>query len=225
MDLLNHFATEWPLVRAAPWSFATALLATLFVCWGVLSYLKRNQLANKDAQISLLQTQLNEYREKLKVGSPDEALKKLAQLEKRTARNLTDEQQRTIQSAFEDAEPSLRITILYYRECFDCADYARRIRSAFPKDADVSLADFSGGDYGNNKHELLIGVSDATSRLLWQGNWRQHFQKLNFRIVLFAAYLLLEGAAQFLQELMTRCSFSFFRRLTRALLINTLRRL
>jgi hypothetical protein len=166
MGLLDHFTTEWPLVKAAPWPFAEALLAALVALtpflWWVLSYLKSNQLANKDAQISLLQTQLNEYREKLKVGSPDEALKKLAQLEKRTARNLTDEQQRTIQSAFEFAEPSLHITILYYRECFDCADYARRIRSAFPKDADVSLADFSGGDYGDNKHELLIGVSDAT---------------------------------------------------------------
>jgi hypothetical protein len=163
MDFLNHFATEWPLVKAAPWSAAllAALVALTPFLWWALSYVKSNQLANKDAQISLLQTRLNDYQEKLKVGSPDEALKKLAQLEKRTARNLTDEQQRTIQSAFEDAEPSLRIAILYYRQCFDCADYARHIRSAFPKDANVSLADFGGGDYGD-KYELLIGVSDVT---------------------------------------------------------------
>lgn len=164
--LLNRFTTEWPLVKAAPLTFTAALLVALValtpLLWRALSYLKKNQLANNDAEISSLRTRLDEYQEKLKVGSPDEALKKLAQLEKRTARNLTDEQQRTIQSAFEDAEPSLHITIYYFRECFDCADYAHRIRSAFPKDANVSVTDFSGGDYEDNKYELLIGVSDMT---------------------------------------------------------------
>jgi hypothetical protein len=213
MGLLNHFTTEWPLVKAAPWPFAEALLAALVALtpflWWVLSYLKSNQLANKDAQISLLQTQLNEYREKLKVGSPDEALKKLAQLEKRTARNLTDEQQRTIQSAFEDAEPSLRITILYYRECFDCADYARRIRSAFPKDADVSLADFSGGDYGNNKHELLIGVSDATKPPPLARKLAATLSKAQLPNSFVRGIPSPRGrAAQFLRELMTRVRVS-----------------
>ena len=82
--LLNRFTTEWPLVKTAPLTFTAALLVALValtpLLWRALSYLKKNQLANKDAEISSLRTRLDEYQEKLKVGSPDEALKKLAQL-------------------------------------------------------------------------------------------------------------------------------------------------
>jgi hypothetical protein len=51
--------------------------------------------------------------------------------------------------------------IFYSRECFDCADFARRIRSAFPKDANIGLSDGSRDNSGT-KYELLIGVRDVT---------------------------------------------------------------
>jgi hypothetical protein len=96
-DQWKRFIAEFEVVKSAPRTFVTALAVALLplgtFLWWVLSDLKGNQLANKDTLIatkdgtsSFLQTQLNELHEKLKAGSQDEALKKLAQLEKRERR-------------------------------------------------------------------------------------------------------------------------------------------
>jgi hypothetical protein len=170
------FATEWPIVKSAPLTFAAALLTALVIfiplIWLTVSFLKSEQLASKEAQlatknaeIGFLQRQLAEYQDKLKVGSPDEAMQKLAELEKFAPRRLRPDQKEAIQSVFKP-QYSYRwsIQVYYYRLCVDCSDYGRQISDVLQteKSGNVSLADFSGGDFGD-KAGLFLGVVDPSN--------------------------------------------------------------
>ncbi|WP_315806925.1 MULTISPECIES: hypothetical protein [unclassified Bradyrhizobium] len=167
------FATEWPIVKAAPWSFAGALIAATLllapIIWLVVSLLKNEQLAGKETQIAtknaeidFLQRQLTEYQNKLKVGSPDEAMQKLAELEQYSPRRLRQDQKDAIERTFRPKyEYRWLIQIYHYRECYDCADYGRQIRNVLQKDTSgsVGLADFSGGDF-DDKEGLYLAVAN-----------------------------------------------------------------
>jgi hypothetical protein len=174
---LMKLAAEWPIVKAAPLTFIAAVLSALLVLipiiWLVVSLLKSEQLAGKDAQIAtksaeigFLQRQLSEYQEKLKVGSPDEAMQKLAELERFAPRQLRLDQKEAIQSTFKP-QYSYRwsIQIYYYRTCYDCSDYARQISFILQKEKSGNVggpSDFAGGDF-DDKAGLVLGVVDASN--------------------------------------------------------------
>jgi hypothetical protein len=164
---LMKLATEWPIVKAAPFTFIAAVLSALVVLipiiWFVVSLLKGEQLAGKgaqiaakDAEISFLQRQLAEYQDKLKVGSPDEAMQKLAELERIAPRQLRPGQKEAIQSTFKP-QYSYRWSIQIY--------YARQIISILQKEKSGNVggpSDFAGGDF-DDKAGLILGVVDPSS--------------------------------------------------------------
>ena len=169
-----QFATEWPIVKAAPFTFAAAVLASLAILvpiiWFVVSLLKSERLKSKDAlidtknaEISFLQRQLAEYQDKLKVGSPEEAMRKLAELERFAPRRLGPDQKEAIQNVFKP-QYSYRwsVQIYYYRTCYDCSDYARQISSILQKEKSGNVggpSDFAGGDF-DDKAGLILAVVD-----------------------------------------------------------------
>src|SRR6266481_6524133 len=77
---LDYVITNWASMRAAikttPLSFAILGLLIFLAAWGV-----SDRFYNE--RIAILKERIGSYESKLQVGSPDEAARKLAELEKR----------------------------------------------------------------------------------------------------------------------------------------------
>jgi hypothetical protein len=76
-ELINKFAAQVAVIRAAPYPFILAVAIAAGAIWGIVGYAYSTILASKNAQLELADRQLNEYKAKLSVASPDEAKSKI----------------------------------------------------------------------------------------------------------------------------------------------------
>jgi hypothetical protein len=87
-DIVNFISGEWRVIQGARATFTLSVVMAGLLLWGALSWRYSAQLDNKDSIIAArnatIQAQdafLAEYRSKLKGASPDEVVKKIANLE------------------------------------------------------------------------------------------------------------------------------------------------
>jgi hypothetical protein len=109
----DYLREEGRMIRHAPISFAIGVAIVGIMIFAVLEWhhsgefsSKDATIANKEATIQFQSEQLSEYRNKLQVKTPDEAAKKLADLESklkpliddinRPQRELTEDQKRRL---------------------------------------------------------------------------------------------------------------------------------
>ena len=165
-DPVDWLSKNWAVLSSAPWVFATLAVVSAALGYTFGTWFKNGEISILERRIAENERQLAEYRDKLKVGSPDEAMQKLAELEKFAPRRLRPEQKEAIESTFKPAY-SYRwsIQIYYYRTCYDCSDYARQISSILQKEKSEIVggpADFGGGDF-DDKAGLILGVADPNN--------------------------------------------------------------
>src|ERR1700722_9040325 len=70
---VEELAKEWALILQAPWIAIGAALAVAGLVWRVVSWSYAGRLANAESELRLKNTQLDDYREKLKGATPEEA--------------------------------------------------------------------------------------------------------------------------------------------------------
>jgi len=82
-DWLIKLLEQWEVIARAPLPFFIALVVASAIIWIVLSYSYRTRLSNRASEIALVTRQRDDYRDKLGGASPDEAKRKMEELEKR----------------------------------------------------------------------------------------------------------------------------------------------
>jgi|SRR4051794_4103197 len=85
-ELLTKLAQEWAVIQAAPFSFFVTWLFASVISFLVLRWSLGAVNSRLKAEISLLERQLGDYREKLEGRSPDEAKAKIEELEAKIGR-------------------------------------------------------------------------------------------------------------------------------------------
>jgi hypothetical protein len=79
---LQKILDQWAMVRAAPVPFITVSAAIAAAIWFAVSFSYSTRLSNRDAEISLLTRQRDDYRDKLGGATPDQAKAKIETLER-----------------------------------------------------------------------------------------------------------------------------------------------
>jgi hypothetical protein len=164
-DWITKLLEQRAVVAQAPIPFATVVLAAAVIIWVAVSWSYSSILASKNSQIELQDRQLADYRDKLKVGSPDEAARKIAALERQLPRHLTTAQTNTIRGTIKQSPDNPWVLIIYYhRACHDCADYGRQLKEAMQIEPSwsIGLSDFMGGET-EGKNGLFIGTDDLNN--------------------------------------------------------------
>jgi hypothetical protein len=109
--IVDYSRSEWRTIMGAPGIFITGCLIVGVATWSALSWRYSAQIENRDAiigsrdaTIKYQETELTDYRSKLHVGSPDEAARRIDELEKKlsakiagmTPRSLSSEQKKIL---------------------------------------------------------------------------------------------------------------------------------
>jgi hypothetical protein len=106
-DPVDWLSKNWAVLSSAPWVFVTLAVISAAIGYTFGSWFKNGEISILERRRAESERQLAEYRDKLKVGSPDEAMEKLAELEKFAPRRLKPDQREAIQSAFKPTRPDL----------------------------------------------------------------------------------------------------------------------
>jgi hypothetical protein len=73
-EFFSKFAEQWAVVKSAPYPFILALLVAIGAIWFVLNnFIYGTVLANKNAEIDLLNGRVAAYQDKLKGATPEQA--------------------------------------------------------------------------------------------------------------------------------------------------------
>ncbi len=84
--ILRYVVGELRVIARAPAIFAAALIVLAGAVWWAMDWRYSGIIANRDAEISSLKTQRDDYRDKLNGASPDQAAEKINQLTNEIAR-------------------------------------------------------------------------------------------------------------------------------------------
>jgi hypothetical protein len=163
---IEWVSKNWSVLTSAPLVFVTLALFGAGIGYMFGTWFKNGEISVLERRLAEDERQLADYRDKLKVGTPDEAMQKLAELEKFAPRRLRPDQKEAIQTAFKP-QYSYRwsIRIYYYRTCNDCSDYARQITSILQKESSTNVGgpgDFAGGNF-DDKAGLILAVADPNN--------------------------------------------------------------
>lgn len=158
---------QWGAVMANPAPFVIVAAAIIAATWMAFSFIYGARLETKDAEISLLTRQRDDYKEKLGGATPDEAAKKIAELERRIdasiPRSLTSTQVQQIISALPKEGPMLReVRIFVEGACSDCGQYANDFADAFARAGWSVERAINIAGLGVQSSGLAIGVEDRT---------------------------------------------------------------
>jgi hypothetical protein len=84
-DWIAKIVQEWPMIQAAPWSFAAAVFVMICiivpVVWLLINWSYSSVIKHKSGEISLLERQRDDYKDKLGGASPNEAKERIDSLE------------------------------------------------------------------------------------------------------------------------------------------------
>jgi hypothetical protein len=81
-QLIHYVLSELKVIARAPVVFAAALLILAAAIWWAMDWRYSGIIANRAAQISSLETQRDEYKNKLSGATPEEAAQRMTALEK-----------------------------------------------------------------------------------------------------------------------------------------------
>src|SRR4051812_36245276 len=84
LSLFHTYVLEpWKMIMStAPVPFFMSLLVIGFAIWFAVNWSYSSVLASKNAQLELVDRQLGDYKQKLSGDSPEQAAKKISELEK-----------------------------------------------------------------------------------------------------------------------------------------------
>ncbi|WP_407146333.1 hypothetical protein [Bradyrhizobium sp. ORS 86] len=155
---LEKLVSGWPMIRANLPTFFGILVLMCFSIWQLVDWQYKTIINNKDSELTLAKSQRDDYRDRLGGASPDQAKKRMEDLERQVAtlakridpRSLTKEQQ---QSLSESAKivPGIdnRVSISGDIACNDCSIYANDLAAVL---RDVGWNVTTGFIMGPNRH-------------------------------------------------------------------------
>lgn len=134
-DIKQYFVGEWHVIAQAPATFGMVILLMAVMMWMAFTWIYKQRLEHKDLQIQLQDRQLNDYKDKLQVASPDEAKVLIEELRERLnqfePRRLSSEQKiKLIRFIRLFGAPSRTLHIGYDVSCPDGNRYASEIADA-----------------------------------------------------------------------------------------------
>lgn len=79
-EFIKKFAAQVAVIRAAPYPHLLAVAVVASTIWFLVNLGYSTVLSNKNSQIDLLQARVNDYQDKLKGASPDQAADEIKRL-------------------------------------------------------------------------------------------------------------------------------------------------
>jgi hypothetical protein len=129
-DFIEKMRGEWTVIRGAPWSFVGIACSLIALTWFFSELIHNQEIADKNATIESLKTQIDSYKGNLSGATPEEAKARitalearLAKLEPRPPRRLSDEQRFVIKSRIATVSGA-PLSLAYDTACLDCYQYA-----------------------------------------------------------------------------------------------------
>ncbi len=79
--IIKHILGELRIILAAPISFAVVIVASFAIIWWIMDWRYGGIISNRESELQLVTAQRDDYRDKLKGASPDEAKAKIETLQ------------------------------------------------------------------------------------------------------------------------------------------------
>lgn len=135
-SLLKYVVGEMRVIADAPFVFSAAVLILVGGIWWLMDWRYGGIVSNRDAEIALLRSQRDDYREKLGGASPDQARARIDVLEQRLRiiepRFLMPEQRKILFEALKLAQNTNHAVVISHDgACADCNRYATDFMSIF----------------------------------------------------------------------------------------------
>jgi hypothetical protein len=165
-DFLDAIEKRHPRLSASR-TLLIALAAVAIGGFGFAKLLDSAQIAGLERDRDAFKSLATLYEAKLKVGSPDEALKKLEnlqatveQLRPKADRRLSDDEMRDLEIALAPLASSLKPSlILVFEPTGEGTRYAFQFKSVFDK-LKVPTIGINGFGLTNDDHGVLVGLKD-----------------------------------------------------------------
>ena len=167
-SLIKYVVGEMRVIADAPGIFVAAILVMGFAIWWAMDWRYGGIVANRDAQISTIQSQRDEYRDKLQGATPDEAKAKIEQLETRLARieprRLSKEQRAELISSLRTATGGPYSIAIISEASGDSPQFAADISSAFRTAGGWQISEPSVMGLGNRPpHGIAVQFRDLNN--------------------------------------------------------------
>jgi hypothetical protein len=133
------WAKEWDFVAHAPWLTVGTVVTITGVVWAIFYWAYQRRIANFESELRLKNAQLDDYSEKLRGATPEEAKARIDSLEAKVHKlikdvipwKLTDDQQREIVKAAREAYGQRTISIVYSDKSTDGKELAGKLDEAY----------------------------------------------------------------------------------------------
>jgi hypothetical protein len=170
-QLLAKLSEQWAVISGAPFPFVLAVAIVGGAIWVAVNWSYGTILASKNAELELADRQLADYKTKLSGATPDEAARRIAELERKVAavgpRQLSPDQRQSFARAVAlPAGTNYSLLINIDMLCNDCAGLAEQFQQALAAVPgwNVAVGRFAGG--GAPLTGLVVAVSDTQNKPL-----------------------------------------------------------
>lgn len=166
-DILDALEQTHPALASSK-TLITGLIAALVIGFVIAKLIDQGEIAGLEKTNGALKEQVELYKAKLQVGSPDEALKKMQSLEAKIAalepkeqRRLTAEQQKDLASALAPiAKEITPVLYIFFEGTPEEARYASDFTAVFKK-ANVNYSGpFFGYAIADSEKGIIVGLKN-----------------------------------------------------------------
>jgi len=164
-QFLSRLAEQWAVIKAAPLPFILAIGISASAIWWLVNFVYSGVVSAKNAQLELADRQLKDYQQKLSGATPDEAAKKIADLEKRVTalgpRLLSQDQKSKMIPVLQRLAEPETVNISVDMLCNDCPAFAEDLASTFSSVPKWTIVPNGfAGSYNIPARGLILQVAD-----------------------------------------------------------------
>jgi hypothetical protein len=166
-QLIHYVLGELRVIARAPIVFAAALLILGSGIWWALDWRYSGIIANRDSEISSLQIQRDEYKDKLSGASPEQAAQRIAALEAKVKdlepkpqRHLTDEQKQQLVKGLKSLAPDIQQIYIFAEAAREPTRFAAEFLQVFKEAGINPLGPISTIPNYVDETGILVGLLD-----------------------------------------------------------------
>lgn len=163
-SIIQHVLREMRVISGAPVAFFGALLVLAVGIYWALDWRYGGVIVNRDAELSSVRAQRDDYKEKLSGASPDQAAQRIAALEAkvklwepRIQRRLTADQKQKLVAALTPLAAEIK-NIAVFSDFPELSRYALDFMRIFKQSGIASLGVLQGFGQSDDDHGILVGL-------------------------------------------------------------------
>jgi hypothetical protein len=166
-SFIQHVLRELKVIRGAPIAFFGAIAVLAVGIWLAMNWGYGRVIDNRDAEISYIRTQRDDYKDKLSGASPDQAAQRIAALEAKVKdiepkpqRHLTDEQKAKLIAALKPMAADLKQIFVFAEAAREPTIFAMDFFNVFKQATLEPIGPFTSLPNYSTENGILVGLVD-----------------------------------------------------------------